>query len=65
MSAVEAVETLGKLLAREKPGRGLVKLKVPDGAAEIEIELPSRYAITTEVRQAIKAIPGVAHVEMV
>jgi len=60
-----AVETLGKLLAREKPGRGIVKLKVPDGPAEIEIQLPGRYAITTEVRQAIKAIPGVAHVEMV
>jgi DNA polymerase-3 subunit alpha len=60
-----AVETLGKLLQREKAGRGVVRLKVPDGAAEIEVQLPGHYAITTEIRQAIKAIPGVAHVEMV
>jgi len=65
IGAEEAVDSLAKLLAREKPGRGIVKLKVPDGAAEIEIQLPGRWAITTETRQAIKAIPGVAHVEMV
>ncbi len=61
----EAVDTLAKLLAREKPGRGMVKLKVPDGASEIEVQLPGRWAVTTEIRQAIKAIPGVVHVEMV
>ena len=61
----EAVESLAKLLAREKPGRGMVKLKVPDGASEIEVQLPGRWAVTTETRQAIKAIPGVVHVEMV
>jgi DNA polymerase-3 subunit alpha len=61
----EAVESLAKLLAREKPGRGVVKLKVPDGASEIEVQLPGRWAVTTETRQAIKAIPGVVHVEMV
>lgn len=61
----EAVDSLAKLLAREKPGRGVVKLKVPDGAGEIEVQLPGRWAVTTETRQAIKAIPGVVHVEMV
>jgi len=61
----EAVDSLAKLLAREKPGRGMVKLKVPDGASEIEVQLPGRWAVTTETRQAIKAIPGVVHVEMV
>ena len=61
----EAVDSLAKLLAREKPGRGMVRLKVPDGAAEIEVQLPGRWAVTTETRQAIKAIPGVVHVEMV
>jgi DNA polymerase-3 subunit alpha len=61
----EAVESLAKLLAREKPGRGMVKLKVPDGASEIEVQLPGRWAVTTETRQAIKAIAGVVHVEMV
>jgi DNA polymerase-3 subunit alpha len=61
----EAVESLAKLLAREKPGRGVVKLKVPDGASEIEIQLPGRWAVTGEIRQAIKAIPGVVHVETV
>jgi DNA polymerase-3 subunit alpha len=65
VGAEDAVESLGKLLAKEKPGRGLVKLKVPDGASEIEVQLPGRWAITTETRQAIKAIPGVVHVEMV
>ncbi len=61
----EAVESLAALLAREKPGRGVVKLKVPDGAAEIEVQLPGRWAVTSETRQAMKAIPGVVHVEMV
>jgi DNA polymerase-3 subunit alpha len=61
----EAVDSLAKLLAREKPGRGVVKLKVPDGASEIEVQLPGRWAVTGETRQAIKAIPGVVHVEMV
>ena len=61
----EAVDSLAKLLAREKPGRGMVKLKVPDGASEIEVQLPGRWAVTTETRQAIKAIAGVVHVEMV
>ena len=65
VGAEDAVDSLAKLLAREKPGRGIVKLKVADGAAEIEVQLPGRWAITTETRQAIKAIPGVAHVEMV
>jgi DNA polymerase-3 subunit alpha len=65
MGGEEAVESLSKLLQREKPGRGIVKLKVPDGAAEIEVQLPGRWAVTTETRQAIKAIPGVVHVEMV
>ncbi|MCW5772878.1 MAG: DNA polymerase III subunit alpha [Rhodospirillaceae bacterium] len=64
VDAAEAVDTLGKMLAREKSGRGVVRLKVPDGAAEIEVELKGRYAITSEVRQAIKSIPGVVHVEM-
>jgi DNA polymerase-3 subunit alpha len=61
----EAVDSLAKLFAREKPGRGVVKLKVPDGASEIEVQLPGRWAVTGETRQAIKAIPGVVHVEMV
>jgi DNA polymerase-3 subunit alpha len=65
LGTAEAVEPLGKLLGREKAGRGEVKLKVPDGASEIELRLPGRYAITTEVRQAIKSLPGVVHVEMV
>jgi DNA polymerase-3 subunit alpha len=65
VGAEEAVESLAKLLQREKPGRGMVKLRVPDGASEIELQLPGRWAITSETRQAMKAIPGVVHVEMV
>jgi DNA polymerase-3 subunit alpha len=65
VDAADAVDSLAKLLQREKPGRGIVKLKVPDGASEIEVKLPGRWAVTTETRQAMKAIPGVVHVEMV
>jgi DNA polymerase-3 subunit alpha len=65
VGAEAAVDSLGALLSREKPGRGIVKLKVPDGAAEIEVQLPGRWAISTETRQAIKAIPGVVHVELI
>ena len=34
-------------------------------AAEVDVQLPGRWAISTETRQAIKAIPGVVHVEWV
>jgi DNA polymerase-3 subunit alpha len=61
----DAVHTLHALLQREKPGRGVIKLKVPCGAEEIELQLPQRYAVTMELRQAIKSVPGVIHVEQI
>ncbi|MEM0987475.1 MAG: DNA polymerase III subunit alpha [Pseudomonadota bacterium] len=47
--------------ARRRRGEGPVRLvlPVPDQDQLIEINLPGQYAISTEIRGAIKAVPGV------
>ncbi|MEQ8939861.1 MAG: hypothetical protein RID98_01965, partial [Roseitalea porphyridii] len=37
----------------------------PDGAGEVEIELPGQYSVSGPVASAIKAVPGVVDVELV
>ncbi|MEM7744188.1 MAG: DNA polymerase III subunit alpha [Pseudomonadota bacterium] len=47
--------------ARRRRGEGPVRLvlPIPDEDKLIEIDLPGQYAISTEIRGAIKAVPGV------
>ena len=48
------------MLAREGRGRSPVSLILNfDDGREAEFELPDRFQLSAEVRQAIKAIPGV------
>ena len=50
--------------ARRRRGEGPVKLVIPLVAEDrlIEIDLPGQYAISSEIRGAIKSVPGVTSV---
>jgi DNA polymerase-3 subunit alpha len=50
---------------KDKKGRGVVTLILPvdNGAREVEMELPGRYAVTPSLRGAIKQIKGVLEAE--
>ena len=39
-------------------------LILEEGACEVEIKLPGRYTATPQIASALRAIPGVVHVEM-
>ncbi|MFP3944760.1 MAG: DNA polymerase III subunit alpha, partial [Alphaproteobacteria bacterium] len=47
------------------PGKGEVRLRIPvaGGMKEVDYLLPGRYAVTPRIRSAVKAVPGVVHVE--
>ena len=52
----------GRNVAGRRSG-GLVKvISRLDAVTEVEIDLPGRYAISPEIMQAVKAIPGIAEV---
>jgi DNA polymerase-3 subunit alpha len=63
LSDAGAAQPLRNLLAKERGGRGTLRLIVPDGEDEIDIKIPGTFALTTAVQQAIKSLPGVLHVE--
>jgi DNA polymerase-3 subunit alpha len=59
---LQPLEGLKSMLAREDAAGGAkgkiaLVLGLPDGQ-EVEIELPERYRLSAQLRQAIKAIPG-------
>ena len=67
LKRTEAVPHIRSLLERERRGRGRVSL-VPmlgDGGsgAEVEVALPGGFAITPQLRQALKMVPGVERVD--
>ena len=53
--------------ARRRRGEGPVRLvlPVPELGREIEIDLPGQYAVSTEIRGAIKSVPGVQAVRLI
>ena len=53
--------------ARRRRGEGPVKLilPVPELGQEVEVELPGQYAVSTEIRGAIKSVPGVQAVRLI
>jgi DNA polymerase-3 subunit alpha len=59
-----AFRPLAERLAPHK-GRGVVTLtlEVDDGAREVELELPGRFAVTPGLRRALKDVRGVLEVE--
>ena len=51
----------------EGEGEGTVRFVclLPDRSQEVEIELQGRYPVTAAIAGAIKAVPGVVHIENV
>jgi DNA polymerase-3 subunit alpha len=60
-----AVKELRGVLSREKGGSAAIRLRIPEGADEIEMQLPGRYAATAETQRALRALPGIKHLEAV
>lgn len=60
----DALRPLAERLGPHK-GRGVVtlSLQVDRGAREVELELPGRYAVTPQLRRALKDVRGVLEVE--
>jgi DNA polymerase-3 subunit alpha len=52
-----------RLTARGEADVSMV-LILEEGAREVEIKLPGRYTATPQIASALRAIPGVVHVEM-
>ncbi len=61
LDAPEPVERLANRLAE---GEGTVSVVVMLEGREVELKLPGHYRVTPQVAGAIKAVPGVVHVEM-
>lgn len=59
-----ALRPLAERLAPHK-GRGVItlSLEVDRGAREVELELPGRFAVTPQLRRALKDVSGVLEVE--
>ncbi|RKK03567.1 DNA polymerase III subunit alpha [Pseudoroseomonas wenyumeiae] len=61
---IAAVEPIRTLLEREGPGKGKVALIPRTGPGqEIEVLLPGLFNVSPRMAQAMKVVPGVAHVE--
>jgi DNA polymerase-3 subunit alpha len=61
---VAAIDPIRALLEREGPGKGKVALIPRTGPGqEIEVLLPGLFNVSPRMAQAMKVVPGVAHVE--
>ncbi len=56
---------LRQLLARERKGKGRIWLVALAAGREIEIALDGRFGCSPQLRQAIRALPGIVEVEEV
>jgi DNA polymerase-3 subunit alpha len=59
---VAPLDSLQKRLEPRGEGEVTLVLQMPDGG-EVEIRLPGRFKVSPQVAGAIKAVPGVVHVE--
>ncbi len=59
LNSLAPLESLKALLEREGRGRGKVRLIVTLEDQEVEFDLGQTYRLSPEIRQAIKAVPGV------
>ena len=59
LSSPGPLESLKTLLAREGRGRGHIRLIIALEDQEVEFDLGQSYRLSPEIRQAIKAVPGV------
>ena len=61
---LDAAEPIERLAKRLDEGEGTVSVVVMLAGREVEVRLPGQYRVTPQVYGAIKAVPGVVHVEM-
>ncbi|MGH6924263.1 MAG: DNA polymerase III subunit alpha [Propylenella sp.] len=61
---VDAPGPIERLASRLDKGEGSVSVIVMTNGREVEMRLPEHYRTTPEVYGAIKAMPGILHVEM-
>ncbi|MDJ0894460.1 MAG: DNA polymerase III subunit alpha [Alphaproteobacteria bacterium] len=57
------IDGIQAILAKQKPGRSEISLKLDVDEQEVEIRLPKRLALNPATRAAIKAVPGVVAVQ--
>jgi DNA polymerase-3 subunit alpha len=63
---IDAPESLQRLAGRlEAGGEGTVSLilMLKEARQEVEVQLPGQYRLTPQIAGAIKAVPGIVHVE--
>jgi DNA polymerase III subunit alpha len=60
-----ALASLSERFRDKGEGRVSLVMILEEGAREVEIELPGRYAITPQSAAALRAVPGVVSVELV
>lgn len=61
---LETPEPIERLASRLDRGEGTVSVVVMLQGREVEVKLPGQYRVTPLVAGAIKAVPGIVHVEM-
>ena len=61
---LDAPGPIERLASRLDSGEGTVSVVLMLDAREVEVRLPGRYRVTPQVAGAIKAVPGIVHVEM-
>ncbi len=65
VNGADPLTPLRHLLARESKGKGRIWLVAMAEGREIEIALQGRYGCSPQLRQAIRALPGIVEVEEV
>lgn len=59
---VTPLETLKSLIQNEGRGRGRIQVVVPTARGDVRIKLPEAYQVSSRLRGAVKALPGIDHV---
>jgi DNA polymerase-3 subunit alpha len=62
LSTTEALARLREVIVVGGSGRGAIRLRLTAGGQEVAVGLPGGYAISPDMRNAIKALPGIAGV---
>ena len=63
-SSLTRPEPIERLASRLDKGEGTVSVVVLLKGREVEVKLPGQYRVTPQIAGAIKAVPGIVHVEM-
>jgi DNA polymerase-3 subunit alpha len=60
---VTPLETLKSLIQNEGRGRGRIQVVVPTARGDVRIKLPEAYQVSSRLRGAVKALPGIDYVK--